>query len=69
MPLAFILAHGLKKIADLRGDRMFCRARPDTKTQVSIEYDYGASHVSQRSYVAICKASFESDHLLELCKH
>ena len=48
MPLTVVLAHGLsKKIVDLRRDGTFSWARSDTKTQVTIEFefDYGASHV------------------------
>jgi len=41
MPLTVVLAHALnKKIADLRRDGTFTWARPDTKTQVTIEYEY-----------------------------
>jgi len=65
MPLTVVLAHGLnKKIADLRRDGTFSWARPDTKTQVTIEYeyDYGASHVKPirvHTIVVSCQHSDE----------
>jgi S-adenosylmethionine synthetase len=41
MPLTVVLAHALnKKIADLRRDGTLWWARPDTKTQVTCEYEF-----------------------------
>jgi S-adenosylmethionine synthetase len=41
MPMTVVLAHALnKKIADLRRDGTLWWARPDTKTQVTIEYAF-----------------------------
>jgi len=41
MPLTVVLAHALnKKIADLRRDGTLWWARPDTKTQVTIDYEF-----------------------------
>ena len=65
MPLTVVLAHGLnKKIADMRRDGTFSWARPGTKTQVTIEYeyDYGASHVKPirvHTIVVSCQHSDE----------
>jgi len=72
MPLAVVLGHGSnKKIADLRRDGMFSWARPDTKTQITIEYeyDYGASHVKPiRPPHTIAVSYQHSDEIgLEIC--
>jgi len=41
MPLTVVLAHALnRKIADLRRDGTLWWARPDTKTQVTIDYEF-----------------------------
>merc|ERR1711992_172099 len=41
MPMTVVLAHELnKKIADLRRDGTLWWARPDTKTQVTIDYEF-----------------------------
>merc|ERR1719433_1690445 len=41
MPLTVVLAHALnKKLAELRRDGTLWWARPDTKTQVTIEYEF-----------------------------
>jgi S-adenosylmethionine synthetase len=41
MPLTVVLAHAMnKKISDLRRDGTLWWARPDTKTQVTCEYQF-----------------------------
>merc|ERR1711936_56027 len=41
MPLTVVLAHALnKKLSDMRRDGSLWWARPDTKTQVTIEYEF-----------------------------
>ena len=41
MPLTLVLAHQMnKKISDLRRDGTLWWARPDTKTQVTAEYEF-----------------------------
>jgi len=67
MPLTIVLAHALnKKIADLRREKSLSWARPDTKTQITIEYEYDntISHIKPirvHTIVVSCQHSDEID--------
>ena len=65
--LTVVLAYDLnKQIADWRSDGTFNWGRPETKTQITIEYEYNyeASHVNSIRVHTIVVSSQHSDELI-----
>jgi len=67
MPLTLVLAHRLNaKLHQMRRDGTLAWARPDSKSQVTIEYAYqGGACVPQRVHTIVLSAQHSSDVSLE----
>jgi len=71
MPLTVVLAHALnRKIADLRRDGTLWWARPDTKTQVTIDYEFDNGACKPLRVHTIVVSTQHSDKVsLETLRH